>query len=355
MRTHLTSTCGILWYMNTLRLAGFVAVLAFSTPAYAAQIQIDGTATHGTFDTFYVPVRIDTQDDCINAVSVALAYDPDALSVKDVATGDSIIPLWTVPPSIARTDGKETGRVTFEGGIPGGYCGRVSGDPGLTNILAKLVVRASPRTADAAHDVTTQINVEPATVLYRNDGLGSPVPLTVLGATLTFTASTGTPSDVWSADIANDTSMPEDFDIQLVHGPSEGNQYSYIVFSTTDKQSGIDHFEVLETDPVRFGFLTWAERPAYWTPATSPYVLRDQALHSKLLVRAVDKRGNTRVVEYTPPMPLLYVYTRASILIPAAIFVGLVMLIAALIFRFSRLRREHHEHTDVTSNGGQTP
>ena len=58
-----------------------------------------------------------------------------------------------------------------------------------------------------------------------------------------------------------------------------------MAFSTTDPQSGIDHYEILEgSDTV-------------WHNATSPYRLTDQSLSSNIYIRAVDGAGNFRVVE----------------------------------------------------------
>lgn len=330
-------------YTGSMRIVlrlGILIVACYALPASAAQLYLnpDTTVNHH-LDTFYVPLRIDTQGECINAVDVTIAYDPAVLSVRDVALGDSILTLWTQHPTIMMSDGRETGRVVLQGGIPGGYCGRVEGDPGQTNILAKFVVRGIRGPTTPEERVTTPIIIEPGSVVYRNDGDGTPAPLTMLGTELTFTYATGTPDDVWRRDIATDTTAPEYFDIRLVEGPSKGNQYHYIVFSTVDKQSGVDHYEVFETDPEQFGLLAWAERPSYWVRAESPYVLRDQHLHSKILVKAVDKKGNERIVEYTPPMSPLIAYTRASVVLPFATLIGILGIAGAIIVRLSRRRR----------------
>ena len=330
--------------MRIIYLLGLFAIVMGALPAHAAQVYLDPEVReHGLLDTFYVPIRIDTQGVCINAVRIAVAYDPNEVSVRDVVTGDSILTLWTQRPSILRVDGKESGRVVLEGGIPGGYCGRVEGDPGLTNTLAKLVVQGVPQPLDIGARTTTLLIVEPEGAVYGNDGSGDVIDFTVLGAEIVLVQSTSTPKDIWKDDVTQDTISPDFFDIRLVRGPSEGNAYHYIAFSTTDKQSGVDHYEVLETDPERFGFLSLLERPAYWVKAESPYVLRDQRLHSKILVKAVDKKGNERIVEYLPPMSPFVAYTRASVLIPIVLFVGFVVILGALVVRFARSRRHKEE------------
>lgn len=312
--------------------------------AYAARIFLDPVSLQvNRTDTFYVPVRVDAQGVCINAAHVAIAYDPSALSVQDISTGDSFFTLWTVPPRVEREGTRETGKIIFEGGIPGGYCGRVEGDPGLTNILARLVVSAVPGISASTTDRASLI-VLPETQVILHDGQGTIAPLTVQGADFTLLQATGTPSNVWLSDVKRDTIMPEFFDITLVTGPSVGNNRHYIAFSTIDKQSGIDHYEILETDPDRFGILTWVPRDAYWVRGESPYILRDQNLHSKIMVKAIDKAGNERVVEYTPPMSALTVLTRPLILFPAILT---LVVVGIILFWVLRHRRRVHPKAPV--------
>ncbi len=303
----------------------------------AVQITLDTEEEmQNHLDTFYVPVRIDTEGECINAVKVVLAYNPDEISIKDVLTGDSVVTLWTEKPTVALEDGHEMGRVSFEGGIPGGYCGRVAGDPGLTNILAKLAVTGVPGSVEFGSTLETQIVVDPNTKVFLHDGLGTEASLTTLGLELSVTHSTTTGSNIWLRDVQADTIAPEDFDITLVEGPSAGNQKHYIVFNTTDKQSGVDHYEVLETDPDKFGFLSWLPKKAYWVIAESPFVLRDQRLQSKIMVKAVDKNGNERISIYTPPISTFDQLTRMSTMLP---LLGILLFIAVLAVVLLRMRR----------------
>ena len=322
--------------LNVINMCLAILFVGASMPVFAAQVSLGGAGEHGSSDTFYVPIRIDTQGECVNAVSVQVSYNPDILSVIDVSTGSSILSLWTKVPTIARDGTRELGQVSFEGGVPGGYCGRIPGDPGDTNTLAVLVVRATPQAVEASSTVRTSLVVDPTSVVYRNDGSGKPVGLSVLGVDVALVSATTTPADPWLTDVKSDAVAPELFDITLVHGPSVGNEKSYIVFSTTDKQSGVDHYEVLETDPDRFGFLTWVPRASHYVRAESPYVLRDQKLTSKILVKAIDKAGNERVVEYTPPQSLITLLTQPSV---AFAVLGLIILVLLVLIAFTLARR----------------
>jgi hypothetical protein len=331
-------------------------VVAFLVPFFApadvlgAQIYLDPTSdTYGSAEEFSIPVRIEPQGECINAVEVTVAYDPANVRVLEVLTGDSIISLWISRPVIDNV----AGRVTFMGGIPGGYCGRVPGDLGDTNILVHIIATGVER--EGIDDRTIEFFIEPNTAATLNDGAGSLADLTVSGAALTLVPGREAPDPTWVAEIRSDTIAPEDFDIILVQGPSEGNALHYIVFSTMDKQSGISHYEVLETDPNHFGLLTWMPRKAHWVRAESPYILRDQTLQSTIMVKAVDKNGNERIVTYTPPMSPLVPFTKISILIPLLLLLSIPLILLALVVRLIRVRARVEEKDAYEKAKSQQP
>ncbi len=319
----------VLYYI----VVGFFVGIGGVSPAYAARVYLDPvTSTVTNADTTYIPIRIDAQGECINAARIALAYDPTLISVQDIGLGDSIFSLWTIPPRIEREGTREIGKVLLEGGVPGGYCGRVEGDPGLTNTVARLVVTALPGVYTGTSSQAS-IVVLPETQVILHDGQGTAAPLSVTGADVSLIQGSSTPTNTWLTDVKNDVIAPELFEITLVSGPSVGNTKHYVVFSTVDKQSGLDHYEILETDPDRFGILSWVPREAYWVRGESPYVLRDQKLRSKIMVKAIDKAGNERVVEYTPPLSPFAELSRPSIWIPLVAAVGILVLLAVVVIR----------------------
>jgi hypothetical protein len=315
---------------------------------FGMQVYLESDSEYSPLDTFYVPVRIDTQGECVNAVRVVVAYDPAQLSVRDVSVGNSFLTLWTEPPQIARTpEGKEQGLVSFSGGVPGGYCGRLEGDPGLSNRIAELVVTGVPKALAMGERATTTLILSPETSVYLHDGTGNKANTLLLGAEVSLVQREGVPRDMWYEDVRADTQMPEFFDITLVEGPSVGNPYHYIVFSTVDKQSGISHYEVLETDPDRFGLLRLFPREAYWIRTESPYVLRDQQLRSRILVKAVDKNGNERTATYEPPLSLLKEVTRLYVAVPVALL--LLVIVVGVLF-FVRRKRVRSRRARVQKN-----
>ena len=342
--------------MRRLLKYGVLLIVFFVTPicfVSATHIYLDTeTKTHGNLDTFYIPVRVDVQKgECINSVKVSISYNPSEISIKDISIADSILSLWTQKPSIKKTNGEEDGMIAFEGGIPGGYCGRVVGDPGKTDVLVKLVVAGAPGVLADNEAKTANIIVEPSTKVYLNDGFGSEADLTVAGLELVLRKSTTTPNNVWLSDIKSDNIAPELFDITLIKGPSQGNKKSYIIFNTVDKQSGIDHYEVLETDPDRFGFLAlFPNKESHWVFADSPYVLRDQKLHSKIMVKAVDKNGNERVIEYMPPISAITTLTQVSIFIPIVIILFVIFVLFVFVLKWKKNRRNDNKNISTNYN-----
>jgi hypothetical protein len=252
-------------------------------------------------DTFMVNIRVDTGGECINAVDGKIKFDNKVLKAVDFGRGQSLVSLWLSPPKIDQ----DAGVVSFAGGIPGGYCGRVSGDPGLTNILGKVVFAPVEGVLAPA---STRVEISNDSEILLNDGMGTKAETEYKGADIAIGGGTGT-SNAWLDEMRSDTTAPELFTIELDREPLAYDGKYFIAWSTTDKQSGIDHYEVLETNPWKFGFfesmLFGAEKKAFWTRAESPYVLQDQNLRSKIFVKAVDKIGNERIAEFTPDTSLL--------------------------------------------------
>ena len=86
---------------------------------------------------------------------------------------------------------------------------------------------------------------------------------------------------VWLDQVSADVTPPEPFTVQVLSTPGVFGGDYYAVFSTTDKQSGIDHYEVLEN--------------GIWKRVTDPYKLADQSLKTPVEIKAIDKAGNERI------------------------------------------------------------
>ncbi len=276
-------------------LVGFLVLLAASPAAYAAKLYLspaDGVFAQG--EAFKVQIRVDNEKECVNAAQVNLSYDKSLLEVLDVSRGDSIFTLWVSDPFI----NPKFGTISFSGGIPGGYCGRVSGDPSLTNTIATVVLRFASLPDGIGASPSAAVGFLGGTEVLLNDGLGTPAKLSLEGASFTTKKGDGASRNQWIDEIKKDKVPPEPFSVEVHQDEALFGGGHFIVFSTLDKQSGIDHYEVIESDAQ--GFDQGGFRKAKWRRVTSPYLLKDQEVRSLIKVRALDKAGNERIGEFVP-------------------------------------------------------
>ncbi len=297
---------------------------------------------------FLVEIRLDSENEFINAVEAEISYSTDLLEVVDLSQGGSFLELWVTEPTIDQ----QKGIISFVGGIPRGSLvvdGRVMA----------ITFRAKPKTGTAQ----LKINEEKSGV-YLNDGLGTPAPLSTLLGTysvnipspyaITINSSTHPQEDKWYQDsnaIINwetksgafysyqlsqdpqveldnrveeitgevtyedlpdgiyyfslreklegddwgdtstrrlmiDTSPPLAFAAKIGQSATEYNGKYFLTFATRDLASGIEQYQVIEGEVV-------------YANAASPYILVDQSRKNPVVVRAIDKAGN--ITESTLP------------------------------------------------------
>ncbi len=237
-------------------------------------------------DTFIVEIKIDTENQCINAVGVDLSFSQNIFKAIDFSQGESIINLWTETPQI----NQEAGNLSFSGGIPGGYCGRIPGDPGASNLLGKIIFRVPGMMVSQLGIPLAQISFLENSQVLLNDGLGTKAELTLQGASFTIIDKSEAVKDEWREELKKDNIAPELFEIEVHQYPAIFEGKYFITFFTSDKQTGIDYYEVKEGSQD-------------WKKAESPYLLENQNLQSIIKVKAVDKAGNEGVAEYIPEFP----------------------------------------------------
>jgi len=113
-----------------------------------------------------------------------------------------------------------------------------------------------------------------------------------------------------------DVTSPEEFKPEIGKASAVFEGKYFIAFSTIDKQTGIDYYEILEAD--KRGYQRGTIRKAEWKKGSSPYLLEDQSLRSVIKVKAVDKAGNERIEEIVPP----YKVTWKDVLVIILILIG---------------------------------
>jgi len=250
-------------------------------------------------DHFGIKIRIDPEGECINTISVDLLFPNDILILEGIDTGESIITIWVDRPSsfdIKKLN--ETGKISLAGGIPGGYCGRIPGDPGLTNLIAEVRFFIPSMIVGQIKEQDVEIKILETSQVFLNDGKGTLAKLNLQNSKIKILPTAGGGTNEWREKLLNDTTPPEPFEIQLQKDPAIFEGKYFIVFYTTDKETGIDYYMVKE-----------GERE--WKIAKSPYLLENQNLDEEIKVKAVDRAGNETIAtlfsekakpkEITPP------------------------------------------------------
>ncbi len=276
-------------------------------------------------DIFIVKIRIDTEGECINTIKADLSFPQDVLEAIDFSQGDSILALWISQPEIDQS----AGLISFIGGVPGGYCGRIPGDPGPSDLLGKIIFKVI-----GVKENSAEVRFLDNSQVLLNDGLGTEATLNTQRAVLTLLSGISpNPKKEWQEELTEDTIPPETFEVEIVRDPGIFEGKYFITFVTVDKQTGLDYFEVKEGE-------------GDWQRENSPYLLKDQNLQSKILIKATDKAGNKRIIEYTPVLEKklsLYFFYLYSVI---------VLALLGLIWWFirRRIKRQTPESMDTTTN-----
>jgi hypothetical protein len=301
-------------------LALILISLLFPLLANAAVLYLEpSTAEYRVGDSFILESRIDLEpDENINVVEINLEYPSDLLEGVDVSFGNSILNLILQKPTI----NQEQGIISFAGGIIGGYTGKIPGDPDLSNLLARIIFRVVPH----------QALPEPAQVFFGensqvllNDGFGTPTKLTLKPAIIKISEAGNIKVDQWQKEIIEDKIPPESFTPEITQ--IEGKYY--LVFSTVDKQTGLDYYQIAE----QAGKETQNYAELKWTKAESPYLLKDQKLKSYIYLKAVDKAKNERIVVIPPRVKTAKIWLK--ILLPLII----AFIIVIVCFRLKRHKK----------------
>jgi hypothetical protein len=82
-----------------------------------------------------------------------------------------------------------------------------------------------------------------------------------------------------------DTEPPEDFTPIIASDPNIFEGKHFLVFVAQDKGSGIDRYELSEDGGNSF------------SPAHSPFLLQNQSLDTKIIIKAIDASGNEKIAE----------------------------------------------------------
>jgi len=321
----------------------FVFILLFlPLSANAARLYMDpAEGLYGPGDDIEVNIKLDVLEACINTIEAEILFPNDYLYIRDFITGDSIMSIWLEKPTTKDFEEiSRTGVLKFSGGIPGGYCGKIPGDPGESNIVGKIVFTMPGMVVSDVKRDELEIVFSDKTRVLKNDGLGSEDTLLKQSAKFVVANEAQNSEYDWRDRLENDRIPPEPFVIELRRAENMFDNAYHLIFATVDKQTGLDHFEVLELGmdeqvgvkpETKFWekFVKEEKVAPVWQVAEMPYVLKDQTLVSVIKVKALDKAGNERIVEYIPASVNEVISDESSnmILIMVLLIVGLSLLV----------------------------
>ena len=325
-------------------------------------------------ETFLVEVRVDSQEDEINTVLAELDF-PNNLEIIDLSKGESILKLWPEEPSFSNKEGKIYFTGGIPGGFKGeGIIGKITfkangigqaivnfkessrvllndgeGTPASLIFLERnyLILEEPeglPKISSSTHPDQNKWSKSNTLHLYwdpvegteysyllshyplaeANEIPDKPEGKLILVGDMEYSSledgiyyfnlKQKLPNENWSKKatfrVMIDATPPEEFELKIV--PIEGK--NYLAFATTDKTSGVDHYEISETK---------RESQTSWEIGEIPYLLKDQNLRSVILVKAVDKAGNERIAKIIPPYKISWkeILALASILIAIGLIV----------------------------------
>ncbi|MFA4937366.1 MAG: four helix bundle protein [Patescibacteria group bacterium] len=243
-----------------------ISHILYPSLVQAAQFNfISPTQTIGVGQQFQIDLILNTENEFINAVEGKLVFPIDLLELKEIRDGNSIVNFWIEKPKI-----ESSGQITFSGIIPGGYSN-------VKGFIFSAVFEIKKEGAGV-------IEIQEDKVLL-NDGEGTQTKLLVKN--FSFVAiRTHIRDDSWVS--PEDTEPPEEFTPQIAADPTIFKGKWFLVFATQDKGSGIDYYEVQEGNDL-------------FSKAQSPYLLRYQKLNKPIVVKAVDRQGNERIVKLIAP------------------------------------------------------
>lgn len=364
--THIVNNFGIHGRVYVLFISAFFAgLMLFPSSVFAASLSLDpDSGSYGPGDMFIVTIRLDTTpSECVNAAQVELSYPTDWMKVTAVSKGESLLSLWTEEPRID----VENGRVSFSGGIPAGYCGRVLGDPGKTNILLKLVFTIPGNMIGgkvATGPVPLALTFGSSSSILLNDGFGNPANLEFHNAILERSMVSSGLKNEWLDEVHADNTPPDAFTATVEHNPNMFDGKFFLAFTSIDKQSGIHHFEVREDDPERLDFVRGENNHAEFIQSQSLYYyeLSDQELKSRITVRAVDNARNHTDSIIAPlngsyqrvnPISKSNIFSWDNMLILAIVLVLITLLV--VFGRFFYKRKNAQESSENTEQVNHEP
>lgn len=355
--------------------------------AWASSLSIN--PPNGNFavgSTFDVSVVLDTKGKSINALQIFLSFPPDKLQVISPSAGQSIVDVWTAPPEFNNI----LGTVKLEGGIPGGIItskgilttitfrvkstggafikfldkSRVLLNDGLaTDNLGqidnafydlKLPPPQGPLVISDTHSnqsvwysnknavlrFVSNFSVDGYSYILNNDPNTNPdnisegnrtsVTYSNLSDGVHYFHIKSLRDGVWGGithfALKVDTVPPADFPIEISPSKYTTSTKPVIQFTTTDKDSGVDHYE-LKLEPLSIGAIKEYQSGSnnFFIESVSPYITTPLTIGSyDVIIRAYDRANNYKEIKdrLTITTPLFQFIGSQGIIIKNSIIIS---------------------------------
>jgi len=279
--------------MNTIRFGFFclcaLSVLASTQTAFASTLSFK--VTHNNDIQYKAVVLLNTEGQTINTISSSMVL-PASVHLEKISVGNSPVSLWVKKPTTV-----ENGAVYFSGLIPGGI---ISDEQELFSFTFTIEALQEP----------TLVFGE--TSILRNDGYGTPTPVSLLEK---YIRADTIPKTIESDLI--DTELPELFIPILSRSELSFDGKYFVSFQTQDKESGVVSYRLTE------GLFDWYKN------VESPYVLKYQSLDRNITIQAVDDSGNIRTAVLLSEHPLVWYRYPESI---AVSFSAILLTVFGIVF-----------------------
>jgi hypothetical protein len=337
----------------------FLAWFWFAHTASAANFSISpSSGNYSVGSTFDVSVLVDTKGQEINAVQMQLSFPPDMLQLVSSSAGESIIEIYTTPPKFDNSAGRVdiVGGIPNGINVPAGLISKLTfrvkgvGNAALrftgesqvllndgrgTNVLdntfggsykLELPPQQGPIVISDTHPDQESWYQDPSVRLQWDVGLPpassysytissnpSDVPDDTAENTGTSVTYKQVPDGInyfhikafrdgrWGGvshySLRVDTVPPEQFGVTISPAARTSVKTPLIIFSTSDKYSGVDHYEI-KIVPLKIEGRTIASiGEQLFVNAESPYQ-SEELLNGTydVVVRAYDKVGNIQEV-----------------------------------------------------------
>lgn len=263
--------------IKTYNIVFLIVILAVFIPKYifaAEFLLISDKKEFNTNEDFKVDFILNTEGKNINALEGSIVFPADILELNEIRDGGSIINFWVDRPYASSS------HIYFSGITPLGY----NNDNGF---ILSLVFH----TKKSGNGIINIKNIK----LLSNDGVGTEVKSKISNLNFYINSNKNTLEN--QALKITDNDRPETFKPEITKDENLLNSKLVLIFAAEDKGSGIASYKVEEK---KYRFLSLPS----WHNAESPYALSDQNLSSYILVKAIDKAGNERVVTLSPTNPI---------------------------------------------------